>query len=188
MSLSTLHRRLLLRSISEVRTKCSSGLGSLKPFSISWPQQATKSLPPRRKLDDEDIAGSYLKGWGPGGQKINKTNSAVQLIHQPTGIVVKCQATRSQSQNRKIAHEILAEKVDILEKGNESRTAIKAALKRKRKASKTKKSRRKYRVLLEEKEKMEQMLTAQEDVQHMAADIGDLPQDGISRQGEKDGG
>ena len=70
MSLFTLHHHLLLRSISEIRRKCSSGLGSLKPFSILWPRQAKKPLPPRRKLDDEDITGSYLKGWGPGGQKI----------------------------------------------------------------------------------------------------------------------
>jgi peptide chain release factor len=91
--------------------------------------------------------------------------------------VVKCQATRSQSQNRKIAREILAEKVDIVEKGNESRTAIKTALKRKRKASKTKKSRRKYRAL-EENEKMKQ-----EDDQHKVTDINDLLRDGVREDG-----
>jgi protein subunit release factor B len=77
----------------------------------------------------------------------NKTNSAVQLIHKPTGIVVKSQATRSRSQNQKIAREILAAKVEQLEKGEQSRTAIKQTLKSKRKASKAKKSRRKYRAL-----------------------------------------
>jgi len=67
--------------------------------------------------------------------------------------VVKSQATRSRSQNQKIAREILAEKVEMLEKGEVSRTAIKTAVKKKRKASKSKKSRRKYRALEEERMK-----------------------------------
>ena len=62
-------------------------------------------------------------------------------------MVVKSQATRSQSQNRKIARQILADKLEALEKGSESRTALKAEVKRRKKASKTKKARRKYRAL-----------------------------------------
>ncbi|KAJ2970164.1 hypothetical protein NUW58_g9779 [Xylaria curta] len=57
---------------------------------------SSKHLPPRPKPPpEEEIEESFLKGSGPGGQKINKTNSAVQLKHTPTGLVVKCQATRS---------------------------------------------------------------------------------------------
>ncbi|KAL3458674.1 RF-1 domain-containing protein [Aspergillus heterothallicus] len=111
-----------------------------------------KALPPRLKLLDADITTSYLKGTGPGGQKINKTNSAVQLIHNPTGIVVKSQATRSQSQNQKIARQLLADKVEQFLNGDESRVAIKAERERKKKASRAKKTRRKYRTLEEEKE------------------------------------
>lgn len=85
----------------------------------------------------------------------NKTNSAVQLIHKPTGIVVKSQATRSRSQNQKIAKEILAAKVEALERGEQSREAIKNALKKKRKASSMKKKRRKYRALEEAKQGQE---------------------------------
>ena len=77
----------------------------------------------------------------------------MQLIHKPTGIVVKSQATRSRSQNQKIAREILAAKVEELERGEQSRAAIKSALMRKRKASSTKKKRRKYRALEEAKQK-----------------------------------
>lgn len=77
----------------------------------------------------------------------NKTNSAVQLIHKPTGIVVKSQATRSRSQNEKIAKQLLSDRVEDLEKGDQSRTAIKAERARKKKASKLKKTRRKYRGL-----------------------------------------
>lgn len=79
----------------------------------------------------------------------NKTNSAVQIIHKPTGIVVKSQATRSRSQNEKIARQLLADKIEALQKGDQSRVAIKAERARKKKASKMKKSRRKYRQLEE---------------------------------------
>lgn len=140
-------------------------------FSLSTPV-LDKPLPPRVKINDADLITSYLKGTGPGGQKIvciclvslnvggnwltklilqNKTNSAVQLIHKPTGLVVKSQATRSRSQNEKIAKQLLADRVEELEKGGESRTAIKADRARKKKASKMKKSHRKYRSLEEGK-------------------------------------
>lgn len=59
--------------------------------------------------------------------------------------MVKSQATRSQSQNEKIARRLLVDRVEELEKGEQSRNAIKADRARKKKASKVKKSRRKYR-------------------------------------------
>ncbi|PGH09937.1 hypothetical protein AJ79_05553 [Helicocarpus griseus UAMH5409] len=116
-------------------------------------QLYVKQMPPRPKLDPNDVTGTYLKGTGPGGQAINKTNSAVQLIHKPTGIVVKSQETRSRSQNQKIAMGILAEKVELHEKGEKSRAAIKAETKKKRKASGVKKAKRKYKKLEEERRK-----------------------------------
>ncbi|KAJ5441517.1 Peptide chain release factor class I/class II [Penicillium cf. griseofulvum] len=98
------------------------------------PHCPSETPPPRLKINDADISISYLKGTGPGGQKINKTNSAVQIIHRPSGVVVKCQATRSQSQNAKIARSLLADKVEAQEKGDKSRVAIKAAAAKKKKA------------------------------------------------------
>lgn len=74
----------------------------------------------------------------------NKTSSAVQLKHIPTGIVIKVQHTRSRDQNRKIARQMLADKIEQMEKGDESRTAVVGATKAKRKASAKKKSKRKY--------------------------------------------
>lgn len=56
-------------------------------------------------------------GRGPGGQKINKCNSKVQLKHIPTGIVVECQQTRSRDQNRKIAREKMALEIERLNSG-----------------------------------------------------------------------
>jgi protein subunit release factor B len=81
----------------------------------------------------------------------NKTSSAVQLKHLPTGIVIKSQHTRSRIQNRKHARLLLAEKLEEMDKGNESRSAIKTEVKRKKKASQVKKSKRKYRKLEESK-------------------------------------
>jgi protein subunit release factor B len=104
-------------------------------------------LPPRIKIIESDITEAFLKGSGPGGQKINKTSSAVQLKHLPTGIVVKCQETRSRAQNRKLARRILGDRLEELEKGPQSRTALKAERERKKKASASKKSKRKYRKL-----------------------------------------
>ncbi|KAM5499954.1 hypothetical protein McaMca56_002757 [Microsporum canis] len=147
------------RALAQISKQAAQGrfkqhVGDVRFFRTS-PPAAVKQMPPRPTIDDSEISGSYLKGSGPGGQKIcqNKTNSAVQLIHIPTNTVVKCQATRSQSQNRKIAKQILAEKVELLEKGDQSRAAIVTNVKKKRKASKMKKSRRKYRALEEEKRK-----------------------------------
>jgi protein subunit release factor B len=110
-----------------------------------------KALPPRRKIDDNEITESFLRGTGPGGQKINKTSCAVQLKHLATGIVVKSQHTRSREQNRKYARLLLGEKLDELEKGEDSRTAIKTERARVKKASANKKTKRKYKKLDEAK-------------------------------------
>ena len=115
-----------------------------------------KAMPPRPTLPDSELHHVYLKGSGPGGQKINKTNSACQLTHIPTGIVVKSQATRSRSQNHNIARRILAEKIELLERGDQSRAAIKMAAASRKKASKRKKSLRKYKKLEAHKEDEDQ--------------------------------
>lgn len=75
----------------------------------------------------------------------------MQLRHIPTGVVVKSQATRSRDQNRKHAREILAQRLDELQNGDHSRTALVADIKRKRASSADKKKRRKYKLLDEVK-------------------------------------
>ena len=60
-------------------------------------------------LNDGDYTESFIKGWGPGGQAVNKSSNAVQLKHRATGIVVKCHDTRSLETNRKLARSRLLE-------------------------------------------------------------------------------
>lgn len=60
----------------------------------------------------EDVDERFVRGGGPGGQKINKTSSKVWLRHGPTGVEVRCQAERSQAANREAAWAELCGKLE----------------------------------------------------------------------------
>lgn len=122
----------------------------IQPFT-TCKTNAANQLPRRPSLADKDIQYTFIAGGGPGGQKINRTKSKAQLTHLPTGIVVTSQATRSGSQNYKIARQKLAEKIEYLEKGDESRLAKKHEKLMTKKRSREKKSKQKYRKLAKAK-------------------------------------
>ena len=50
-----------------------------------------------------DVEERFVRGSGPGGQKINKTSSTICVKHRPTGVEVRCQRERSQAANREMA-------------------------------------------------------------------------------------
>ena len=64
-------------------------------------------ITPSIAIDENEIETSPLQASGPGGQNVNKVATAVHLIHQPTGIDVRIQDTKSQSQNRQVAWRVL---------------------------------------------------------------------------------
>ncbi|SPE55364.1 Peptide chain release factor [Verrucomicrobia bacterium] len=68
-------------------------------------------------LREADLQETFVRSGGHGGQNVNKTATCVMLLHRPTGLQVKCQATRQQGLNRFLARRLLLDKLEARQKG-----------------------------------------------------------------------
>src|SRR4051812_40441657 len=100
----------------EAGARFDSGVWNKFPYTTKGPRMA---LP--LQIDERlaalgvaraDVDERFVRGAGPGGQKINKTSSTVWLRHRATGIEVRCQRERSQAANRDLAWAELCNKLE----------------------------------------------------------------------------
>ena len=74
---------------------------------VIFPEVEAKEIP----INPSDLEISFFRSSGPGGQNVNKVETAVRIVHKPTGVVVASQAERSQTANRESAMSVLRSKI-----------------------------------------------------------------------------
>ena len=104
-------------------------------------QEALRKRLEKLGIRESDLKEKFVRGSGSGGQKVNKTASAVQVTHVPSGIEVKSQRARSQAANRFFARRELADRYEEQVLGKKTQRSKKADKARKQKQRRKRRSR-----------------------------------------------
>ena len=94
--------------------------------------QKLQEMMQRLGVHKNDLEEKFVRGSGKGGQKVNKTNNCVCLVHHPTGLVIKCHREREREINRFLARRALCDELDHRLNGAPSPKQMEAIRARKR--------------------------------------------------------
>ena len=117
------------------------------------PEDAVSERMRRLDIREADLEETFARSRGPGGQHVNKVSTAVTLRHQPSGVSVTVQDSRSQAMNRKLARERLLDAVEAARE--EKRTAEIAEREKARRRKSPRPSALKQKILEEKRKRSE---------------------------------
>ena len=112
------------------------------PVSVAKQQRLVERMA-RLGITEADFDESFTRSGGPGGQNVNKVETAVHLVHKPTGVAVKYSVSRSQGFNRFMARRLLVDELESRKMGAESERQQTIWKIRKQKAKRSKRAKEK---------------------------------------------